>query len=95
MDGILGFAMKAASETGYQTVIENLYANNLINKKMFSVQLHHLNDQSKLIIGEPDEQYYTGSIIYSDVIQPKSTGEGMLFFLCRLAQLCSDSDKYW
>ena len=74
MSGILGFAMKAASEDGSNTVIENLYSQGQISKKIFSVQLKDTSSQSVLIIGEPDDTYYSGDIVYGDVVQPTSTG---------------------
>ena len=39
MNGILGFAMKAASEDNTNTLIESLYSQNQIESKLFSVSL--------------------------------------------------------
>ena len=86
MSGILGFAMKAASEDGSNTVIETLYQQSKISKKIFSVQLTDTTGQSVLIIGEPDSDYYTGDIVYGDVVQPTSTGD--FSFFCIFVQKC-------
>ena len=74
MSGILGFAMKAASEDGSNTLIESLHSQNQIKSKLFSVSLKGDDSESVLIIGEPDNKYYKNDIIYGDVIQPTSTG---------------------
>eukprot|EP00486_Rosalina_sp_Unknown_P002466 CAMPEP_0201566302 /NCGR_PEP_ID=MMETSP0190_2-20130828/6004_1 /ASSEMBLY_ACC=CAM_ASM_000263 /TAXON_ID=37353 /ORGANISM="Rosalina sp." /LENGTH=166 /DNA_ID=CAMNT_0047984843 /DNA_START=177 /DNA_END=674 /DNA_ORIENTATION=+ len=74
MSGILGFAMKAASEDGSSTLIESLHDQKQITSKLFSVALKGDNGKSKLIIGEPDETYYKNEIVWGDVIQPTSTG---------------------
>jgi len=74
MSGILGFAMKAASEDGSNTIMENLYEQNQIESKLFSVALKGSDESSKLIIGEPDDTYYKNDIVWGSVIQPTSTG---------------------
>lgn len=74
MSGILGFAMKAASEDGSSTVLENLYSQGQISQNVFSVSLGSTDDSSVLIIGEPDTTYYSGDLVYGDVVQPTSTG---------------------
>ena len=74
MSGILGFAMKAASEDGSNTLIENLHNQKQIDSKLFSVALKGDDGKSKLIIGEPDTTYYKNDIVWGNVIQPTSTG---------------------
>lgn len=87
MSGILGFAMKAASEDGSNTVIENLYNQNMIESKLFSVALKGDDGKSKLIIGDPDTQYYRNEIVWGDVIQPSSTGLCPLYFVHKVRVL--------
>jgi len=74
--GILGFAMKAASSDKSNTVLENMYNQGLISKKIFSVALKNtsVGQQSVLIIGEPDPEYYRGNIINSSVLEPTTVG---------------------
>eukprot|EP01083_Nonionella_stella_P219198 785434_1 len=74
MSGILGFAMKAASEDNTNTLIESLFSQNQIKSKLFSIVLKGNDGTSKLIIGEPDNQYYKNDIVWGDVIQPTQTG---------------------
>eukprot|EP01083_Nonionella_stella_P067571 178794_1 len=74
MSGILGFAMKAASEDGSNTLIESLHSQNRIQSKLFSMVLQDKDGKSKLIIGEPDDTYYKNDIVWGTVIQPKQTG---------------------
>ena len=74
MSGILGFAMKAASEDGSNTVIESLFNQNQIESKLFSVALKGDDGTSKLIIGEPDRTYFENEIVWGNVIQPTQTG---------------------
>ncbi|ETO30468.1 ASpartyl Protease family member (asp-2) [Reticulomyxa filosa] len=83
MDGILGLAMKKASESGYSTVVENLYSQGRISEQMFSMRLSDGNDRanpSLMIIGPPDDQYYAGDLIYTDVVQADETGSNLLSF---------------
>jgi len=74
MSGILGFAMRAASEDGSNTIIETLHQQNAVSTKLFSVVLSDEDDASKLIIGEPDSAYFKNEIVWGNVIQPTVTG---------------------
>eukprot|EP01083_Nonionella_stella_P050075 133324_1 len=73
MSGILGFAMKAASEDNTNTLIESLYNQGKIKSKLFSVSLKDTNEKSELIIGDPDPNKYK-NIVWGNIIQPTDTG---------------------
>ena len=81
MDGIVGFAMKAAAQSGHDTLLENMYQEHVIGRKLFSVHLSSSssstsssNDQSVFVLGDTDPAFYRGDLVWADVVKAKKTG---------------------
>lgn len=78
MDGIVGMAFKEAALDKASTLIDNLYSNQVLLSKMFSFWLDKRleGDQSRLILGPPDSNFYHGDIVYVNLL---THNQGMWF----------------
>jgi len=73
MDGILGLGFRAGSSSQLPTLLDNLYAQGQINRRMFSFYLSSTNSvlassPSELIIGSPDSSLYQGELFWTPVL---------------------------
>lgn len=70
-DGILGMGWDEISVDGIPVVVKQLYANNVIDKPMFSFLLGSVSGQAgELLIGGVDPNAYTGTLSYLPVTLP-------------------------
>ncbi|GAA5927840.1 uncharacterized protein JCM15063_006008 [Sporobolomyces koalae] len=68
IDGILGLAYPAISNTGEKTVFQSMREQNLVKENLFSFELGDA-DEGELYLGGTDSSRYEGDIQYSPVTQ--------------------------
>ncbi len=79
IDGILGLAFPLIATDKVLPVLDAMWAQGLLSKFMFSTYLSSAvnSSSSVLFLGGVDESYYTGSIVWADVLLPSYWLVGM------------------
>lgn len=69
IDGILGMAYPAISNSGEKTIFQSLHEQGLVKGNLFSFQLGD-NEEGELYLGGTDSSRFEGEINYTPVTQP-------------------------
>ena len=79
IDGILGLAFPDIATDSVQPVLDAMWQQNLLQQFMFSTYLSSVvnSTASRLFLGGFDSSYFTGSVVWADVLLPSYWLVGM------------------